>query len=107
MLARTFILATFLATSASAQGIYDDCPGAGKIARRMMEVRQLGVSLTDAMKVAEGADISVREFVVDLVKAAYSEPAYSTGEMQERSVEEFANGIELACYNGRDQLLGK
>ncbi|MDE1992197.1 MAG: hypothetical protein KGI75_06815 [Rhizobiaceae bacterium] len=73
------------------------CQQLGELAKRVMHNRQVGVDMSDMMKIANDGK-ATGPVLRDLVLMAYDSPQYSTDEMQAAAVQEFANKVELNCY---------
>ena len=67
------------------------CPEVGRLAEKLMELRQGGVLLSEVLPLlsAESQDIAI---------LAYEQPAYRTREVQLETIRDFRNAAELACY---------
>jgi hypothetical protein len=94
------VLSIFMegATVARADDVF--CQQLGELAKGVMHNRQIGVNMSDMMKVANRGrpeDSVLR----DLVIMAYGTPQYSTDEMQASVVQEFANKVQLSCYTAQ------
>ena len=85
----------FAATGASAQGM--SCVLVSRLAHEIMDARQKGVAMVDAMKIAEESG-SIRGVVVPLTKAAYSTPRFMSDQMQMRAIENFRDEAAAICY---------
>ena len=90
---KPIILALTLLTTAPAQAQPADCALVGDVAQSIMEERQSGVPMSDAMRVA-GDNEALRAMVV----AAYSYPRFSSDSYRKEAATDFRNEIELICY---------
>ena len=84
-----------LAQTASKEQV---CETVEKVAKGIMNNRQSGVPLTDMMKVMNSP--SAGKFgglAKTLTIMAYEKPRYSSKEMQQKSVVDFANDAMLIC----------
>lgn len=68
------------------------------MAEKLMEVRQSGVSLEDAMDaLVSSYPASAHKYVRKLVMDAYSIPRFSSPEYQRRAIAEFRDNSHLVC----------
>ncbi|TIN38853.1 MAG: hypothetical protein E5Y10_25060 [Mesorhizobium sp.] len=92
------LLGISIVASSGASASDKTCARAAKVAEKLMEVRQSGVSLGDAMDaLVSSYPASAHEFVRKLVIDAYSFPRFRTPEYRQRAVAEFRDGAHLAC----------
>lgn len=70
-----------------------NCKQIGAFAAKIMQVRQVGVPMSDSMAVVKD-----RELYRMMVMEAYEVPSYGTDTFREREVNEFRNKWELICY---------
>ena len=102
----SFILIIFSSISSPSFVLSDavSCSEIGKIAKTIMEGRQIEVPISTMMdaitsNIEEGdGQAALRKLVI----LAYEMPSYSTKEMQQSMVAEFRNQIELKCYKARN-----
>lgn len=87
------LLATSLNASAFTQEEMDQCKAVGEGARTIMRIRQMGLSMSDAMEAV--GTIKVLQM---MVSSAYKRPAYSTKKAQIRAVNKFQNDFTSLCY---------
>jgi hypothetical protein len=73
------------------------CQQLGELAKGVMHNRQIGVNMSDMMKIANNGRPE-GPVLRDLVIMAYDTPQYSTEEMQTSAAQEFANKVQLNCY---------
>jgi hypothetical protein len=73
------------------------CQQIGELAKGVMRNRQMGVNMSDMMKVASSGKVE-DPFLRRLVIIAYDTPQYSSEAMQAQAVQEFSNQIQLTCY---------
>ncbi|NLR98689.1 hypothetical protein HGP17_17865 [Rhizobium sp. P38BS-XIX] len=76
------------------------CQQLGELAKGVMQNRQIGVNMSDMMKVADSGRPE-GSVLRNLVMMAYDTPQYSTEAMQSAAVQEFANQIQLTCYKSQ------
>lgn len=70
-----------------------DCAIIGDLAQAIMEVRQSGVPMSDAMRIS-GDNDAIRAIVI----AAYSYPRFRTERVKSEAIADFRNEFELMCY---------
>jgi hypothetical protein len=90
------LLGITMVVSSGADASDKTCSRAAKVAERLMNARQSGVSLEDATDTLVSscpASAGVRKLVMD----AYSIPRFSSPEYQQRAIAEFRDGAHLAC----------
>lgn len=104
------ILIAIAALALSAPATLDEkCEIVGDMAKLAMEQRQRNIRLSEFLRIAnsfgEGADIDPKE-KADLVALfreigmnAYDEPLFTTEEVQQQVINEFANKWEKSCYD--------
>lgn len=81
------------------------CKSASRLSRMIMQLRQDGKDLSGVMDtISKTGDSDSQKMATDLVMEAYKEPRYQTAEMQQKSVDDFANDIYLRCA---EELKGK
>ena len=73
------------------------CESMGEVAKDLMTARQAGTDMSALMKVADGLK-GMNEYARTVTIAAYEVPAYATEEMKLKSISDFSNKIQLACY---------
>lgn len=73
-------------------GSKDVCEQLNLAAKTIMEIRQIGGSANEMMKIANKSEI-LKHIVID----AFNSPRYSTGEYQKSCVDEFKNKWYLLC----------
>ncbi len=85
--------------SATVQSDGTACGSRSELAALVMEGRQTGRPLSDAMAGVERADVDdiYKRDAQRMVLLAYGEPRYSTRDFQQRSVVEFANEAYRTC----------
>lgn len=74
--------------------VEDLCRGYGNLAAKIMEIRQGGVPMADAMDIASKSKSPIEK---QLVIKAYEYPRLSSQEYVQRSIEDFRNEFYLAC----------
>lgn len=70
----------------------DPCEVWSDLAKSIMSNRQHNADLAEMVKIANG-----NEFVLNIVKMAYSRPAYSVKKNQDNAVKRFANDVYMIC----------
>ena len=63
-----------------------------------MTGRQNGVPLTKMMEVANSDNEQANDLTRKIILAAYEQPSYSTDEIKQRTITDFANDVALVCY---------
>jgi len=86
---KKLILIVLIVISASA-GEY--CSTIEKLATVIMEVRQVGLPAISAYEMAKGDKLAQT-----IVKDAYSQPAFTLKEFQDRAVRDFADKYYISC----------
>jgi len=86
---------TLNVVSPQAPTVEDLCRGFGNLAAKIMEARQSGVPMADAM------DISETKSTKQMVIQAYEYPRLSSKEYVQRSIENFRDEFYLDCIKGR------
>lgn len=100
---RAMAVAAILASSSSVQAEELDCAFFSKVAEKVMEARQVGVSMTSVMGAFEKV-ANDNGFYEGLIMLAYEQPRYSTESAQQRAIEDFRDDTALTCYQtNRDQ----
>lgn len=79
-----------------AQVIHKRCSTDGRIAKSIMSMRQMGMPMSTLMA---GPLVQKSEYYSNMVIAAYNIPRYSSQAMQDRTVEDFINDVESACFS--------
>ncbi|KAB2759924.1 hypothetical protein F9K81_00225 [Brucella anthropi] len=96
-----FIMAAILLSTSAAQAgepTKDElCAGWGRLAAKVMELRQMDAPMSDLMKDADNKEIAKAQRAV--IVAAYNEPSYMSKDGKRKAVDTFRNKIELDCYN--------
>lgn len=69
----------------------ETCDGFSEHAELIMQARQLGISMAEAMG---KTDSKVHE---EMIIAAYEKPRYSTDRMQQKAIEDFRDHWYLRC----------
>lgn len=88
------VIAALATTPATAGDVKQTCKQYGGLSEQVMIARQNGVPLSTLM------DVVTNEMFEPLLIHAYQLPRYSTQSMQRRSIEDFRNAAETACFNG-------
>lgn len=100
-LGAVFIVALLTATSAHAEEPSKDeyCASWGRLASKIMELRQDEAPMSNVMEIATGGSTDASER--NIVMAAYNEPAYGSDAAKQKAVDAFRNKIELQCYTNK------
>lgn len=85
-------IAPAMASGGSEPNIREVCGSYSEMARTIMTERQRGVSMREMMDRADG-----REPHQTMVIQAYDEIGYSTSQVQQRTINKFADGWYLDC----------
>ena len=72
-----------------------NCQEVGTLAAKVMEARQVNVSMSNMMKIAQDNNNSLMK---TMVIEAYEKPRFSTEEYQNNAIQDFRSFWELACY---------
>ena len=72
------------------------CAQLAEVAQVTMTARQAGVPVRSMMEIA------VDQTIVDMVTEAYGHPAYSTLEVQEKTIRDFEDRWYLKCVKSYD-----
>lgn len=74
------------------------CPLVYELAKTVMESRQMGMPIAEAIKPIAGVDDEdVQQLNKDLVIAAYKTPISDSSENKQQIIENFANQLALEC----------
>lgn len=73
------------------------CQQLGELAKGVMRNRQIGVNMSDMMKIADSGRVE-GPVLRNLVIMAYDTPQFASDAMQADAIQEFANQIQLTCY---------
>lgn len=89
-----------LAMTAPAYAEDHTCVVFGDLAEAIMEVRQAGISLSDAMRIAteDETDKLFIKYISDKVISAYEYPRFSTEKHKAEIGADFRNSAEVECY---------
>ena len=90
----TALLITLASTTAQAES---NCTEIGKLAEKVMEVRQGGMPLRTLMESVDG-----NAMVMAMAKEAYDTPNYSTDRIVKRQITEMGNRWYMACLKNRE-----
>ena len=82
-----------LASPAWAEEPKDKCLDLGELAQTMMEHRQAGTAISTLVPYLNG-----NKAATSMLVSAYEEPRYNSDEYQTRSIQDFRNKWETACY---------
>ena len=98
MKALLFTLAVFGTPSLGQEVTVDTlCASFGDVAEVTMKARQMEIPLSEVLsKIDEGED--PRGLLRKIVLDAYSKPAYSMLENQQKAISQFRNHWELQCF---------
>jgi hypothetical protein len=86
------LTAALLATSAYATDYEKICNMHGRLSEQIMKNRQLGVPLSDMLKIGRS------QVTKNIIMAAYKEPRMHTEEYQTRAIEDFRIAQEVMCH---------
>ena len=75
----------------------DDCTVYSQFAAHIMSLRQANTDMAEVIQIVQKHD-SEEAKMVDMVKDAYEQPAYSSYNFKLRSVKQFKNKYFLSCY---------
>jgi len=92
------LLSTPLLAQENAEPQGDMCQRVFDVAKAIMQNRQFGTEMPAVMNVAKG-----NPFEEAIVKMAFDEPRYSTEEMQQGAITDFANATYAGCLKARDK----
>lgn len=84
-----------LSLGAAADDKADTCDLVNKLAHSIMDARQRGVDMAEAMRLANESSIS--DLIKPIIIAAYEKPRYSVEENQRNAVTDFKNAVYLVC----------
>lgn len=85
---------------AQADERYDKlCELHSKSAKYIMEARQNGAPMSDAMKIASNGDSGpkLKELMRSIVVSAYETPRFGSKQLKDSAVSEFENKVYLSC----------
>lgn len=83
----------------------DYCAAVASSAEASMNMRQAGVSITDALKIYINSDNrNSSELMIRATTDAYSQPKYSTHEYQYRAARELGTKYYIECLKNHDWL---
>lgn len=91
ILTLTLVALSTSALAAEPVPMKETCSSIAEVARVSMLARQSGVPLRSMMEIAADKTIT------DIVTEAYSAPAYSTSEVQEKTIQDFEDRWYLKC----------
>ncbi len=97
-LSSVFLVMLFTIGSANALSI-EDCEGAAKVGRIIMDARQSGTPAREVMSVMSVSEMEgpARKVMTSVILLAYEEPIYSTEQYKQQAITEFENGIYIGC----------
>ncbi len=113
MARRYILLANFLiaismmpaSAKSSREDVHDACSKLSGLAYGIMELRQIGVPMPEAMELAHGAEGKLGAALVQVVKMAYLIPRQRSSAQQVEAATEFQSSTYGMCYdsalNGR------
>lgn len=87
--------AIVLSFNAAADANADTCDLVNKLAHSIMDARQRGVDMAEAMRLANESEIA--DLIKPIIIAAYEKPRYSVEENQRNAVTDFKNSVYLVC----------
>ncbi|UCI21078.1 hypothetical protein FJ970_09050 [Mesorhizobium sp. B2-1-8] len=78
-----------------------NCTALGSLARSIMEKRQDGTDMSAMMSVVDRFDVeSFKPIARSMVMMAYSMPRFNGEEFKQKTILDFSNQVQLACYQG-------
>lgn len=78
-----------------------NCTALGSLARSIMEKRQGGTDMSELMSVVDKFDVeSFKPIARSMVMMAYSMPRFNGEEFKQKTILDFSNQVQLACYQG-------
>ena len=78
------------------------CPLVYELAKTIMESRQMGMPIAEAIKPIIGVDDKdVQQLNKDLVIAAYKTPIGDSSENKQQIIDDFANQLALECLKAK------
>lgn len=100
MLAAAFAGAVAGKPDSAENGARQHCERVADYARTVMEARQSGVRMVDAMP-SKDVDAQTKRAMEAIVMAAYERPRFGTKGYQQKAVTDFEDSIFLACLKER------
>jgi hypothetical protein len=94
MLKPIILALTLLATPLAAETEGHPCEMLGGLAAQIMEARQVGVPLSDMMRISADS-----ELIQALTISAYQSPRFSTDAYRQEAITDFRNEVEVMCYS--------
>lgn len=94
MLKPIILALTLLATPLAAETEAHHCEQMGVIAAKIMESRQVGVPMSNMMKI-----VSDNDLLKTLTITAYQSPRFRTDAYRQKAITDFRNEVEVLCYN--------
>ena len=94
-----FIIAS---SQTNADILTDNCTAIGDLARNIMEKRQSGTDMSAMMSVVEklADENPIKGIGKTIVIMAYEMPLFSLDENKRQTISEFANQVQVKCYQG-------
>lgn len=96
---RQLLFAAIFFASPSVLADMKSCDSYAKFSRSVMEGRQNGFPMRQAMEVAnsEALDDDLRDLARKIVIAAYEESGYETESMKNKAIVDFENKVYMTC----------
>ncbi|MER8564261.1 hypothetical protein NKH85_04945 [Mesorhizobium sp. M0924] len=104
LLRLSFCITLLLVASSSTKAdvLTDNCTAIGDLARNIMAKRQGGTDMSVMMSVVDKLDEEnpIKGIGKAMVIQAYQAPLFNGDEYKQRTISEFANEIQVKCYQG-------
>ena len=98
------IAAAILVSLAPAANASPVCNALSELAESVMQARQAGVDMSDMYQSAsEGESEKINNIHRQLVRMAFSIPAYNTPEFKDREIRDFKNKAFATCVEARNE----
>ena len=95
LLAVTLLITSFFTHS---EPVSEICSGAHDLAKVVMQLRQQNISIVSVL-----SKIEADEMTKNIIILAYEKPLYSTQEMKDKTVADFANEVFMICYKATNE----
>lgn len=89
---KKLLIALALTSAATAQA-ETICETYSGLAESIMHSRQSGMSMAEVISI-----VSEDAYATHMVRTAYDQPRWHTGESQQRAIEDFRDAVYLECY---------
>lgn len=97
LIAACLSLATLPAMAEEETTYYDVCLALGYLANQVMEARQIGVPVDQALGVLNEEDEVLLGIMQEIVLNAYQVPRFSGEDYQQRAITEYKNEVIVTC----------